>query len=123
MTRQQFVVACESNGARPRYRRVALPVVVFAPAMLLACPAVGTTVLTVDLSSPIRPVTHAASGSLYGVTEKLPADVNALIAPLRPAVFNNPATAGAGKQQPVGDAIVVAGRVASTGAKVSIRLA
>jgi hypothetical protein len=76
--------------------------------------------LTVDLSSTIRGVTHAASGSLYGVTETLPADVNGLIAPLHPYVLNNPA---ADEQQPVGDAIVVAGRVATIGAKVSIRLA
>ncbi|HEX3902909.1 MAG TPA: beta-xylosidase [Polyangia bacterium] len=82
--------------------------------------AAATTTLTVDLSTTIRPVTHAASGSLYGVTETLPADVNGLIAPLHPYVFNNPA---ADQQQPVGDAIVVAGRVAPIGAKVSIRLA
>ena len=82
--------------------------------------AVATTTLTVDLSTTIRPVTHAASGSLYGVTETLPADVNGLVAPLHPYVFNNPA---ADQQQPVGDAIVVAGRVAPIGAKVSIRLA
>lgn len=42
--------------------------------------------LTVDLSATIRGVTHAASGSLYGVTETLPADVNGLIAPLHPYV-------------------------------------
>jgi hypothetical protein len=29
----------------------------------------ATTVLTVDLSTTVRPVTHAASGSLYGVLE------------------------------------------------------
>ncbi len=86
---------------------------------LLARPASAET-LTVDLSATIRGVTHAASGSLYGVTETLPADVNGLIAPLHPYVFNNPA---ADEQQPVGDAIVVAGRVAPLGAKVSIRLA
>jgi len=78
------------------------------------------TTLTVDLATTLRPVTHAAIGSLYGVTEQLPADVNGLIAPLHPYVFNNPA---ADVQQPVGDAIAVAGRVAPTGAKVSIRLA
>jgi MYXO-CTERM domain-containing protein len=54
------------------------------------------------------------------VTETLPADVTNLIAPLHPYVFNNPA---ADQQQPVGDAIVVAGRVAPVGGKVSIRLA
>jgi hypothetical protein len=43
-----------------------------------------------------------------------------LIGPLHPYVFNNSA---ADQQQPVGDAIVVAGRVAPVGGKVSIRLA
>ncbi len=85
--------------------------------------ASATTTLTVDLSTTIRGVTHAASGSLYGVTETLPADVTGLIAPLQPNVFNNPAAVGAGRQQPVGDAIVVAGRVAAAGGRVSIRLA
>ncbi len=85
-------------------------------------PAVAraTTVLNVDLSTTVRPVTHAASGSLYGALETQPADVNGLIAPLHPNVFNNPA---ADIQQPIGDAIVVAGRVASIGGKVSVRLA
>jgi hypothetical protein len=82
--------------------------------------AAATTTLNVDLSTSLGPVTHAASGSLYGVTETLPADVNGLIAPLHPYVFNNPA---ADQQQPVGDAIVVAGRLAPVGGKVSIRLA
>jgi hypothetical protein len=80
----------------------------------------GTTQLAVDLSSTVRPVTHVASGSLYGVLETQPADVTALIAPLHPNVFNNPA---ADVQQPIGDAIVVAGRLAPIGARVSIRLA
>lgn len=87
---------------------------------LLAAHARAETTLTVDLSSILGPVTHAASGSLYGVTETLPADVNALIAPLRPNMFTNPA---ANVQQPVGDAILVAARVAPTGARVTIRLA
>ena len=87
---------------------------------LITTPAAAITTLTVDLSTTIRPVTHVASGSLYGVTETLPADVNAWIAPLRPNMFTNPA---ANVQQPVGDAIVVAGRVAPTGARVTIRLA
>ena len=97
-------------------------VLVFAAATLatlLGRSAFAET-LTVDLSATIRGVTHAASGSLYGVTETLPADVTGLIAPLHPYVFNNPA---ADQQQPVGDAIAVAGRVAPLGAKVSIRLA
>jgi MYXO-CTERM domain-containing protein len=99
-----------------RVTLLSVPIVVASA----ATPARADTTLTVDLSTTIRPVTHAASGSLYGVTEKLPADVTGLIAPLHPFVFNNPA---ADVQQPVGDAIAVAGRVAPTGAKVSIRLA
>jgi hypothetical protein len=87
---------------------------------LFAPRAAATTTLTVDLSAALHPVTHAASGSLYGITEKVPADVSALVAPLSPNVFNNPA---ADVQQPVGDAIVVAGRVAALGARVTIRLA
>jgi hypothetical protein len=86
----------------------------------LATPARAVTTLTADLSTPIGQVTHAASGSLYGVIETVPADVTALIAPLHPKMFNNPAT---DVQQPVGDAIVVAGRVAPIGATVTIRLA
>lgn len=91
-----------------------------AMASLLAAPAGAVTTLTVDLSKPIRPVTHAASGSLYGVTEMLPADVTKLIAPLKPNMFTNPA---ANVQQPRGDALVVAAKVAPTGARVTIRLA
>jgi MYXO-CTERM domain-containing protein len=87
---------------------------------VVATPAAAATTLTVDLSRTIGPATHVASGSLYGVTETLPADVDALIAPLRPKMFTNPA---ANVQQPVGDAIVVAERLAPLGAMVTIRLA
>ena len=91
-----------------------------AAGLLFATPARAATPLNVDLSTTIGPATHVASGSLYGVTETLPADVNALIAPLHPKMFTNPA---ADVQQPVGDAIVVAGRLAATGGQVTIRLA
>ena len=87
---------------------------------LTAVPARAVTTLSVDLSTPLGPVSHAASGSLYGVTETLPANVNGLVAPLHPNMFTNPA---ANVQQPRGDAIVVAGRLATTGARVTIRLA
>jgi hypothetical protein len=82
--------------------------------------AEAVTTLTVDLSTTVGPVTHSAGGSLYGVLETQPADVTGLIAPLHARVFNNPA---ADVQQPVGDAIVVATRLAPTGSMVSIRLA
>jgi hypothetical protein len=91
-----------------------------AAALLFGSRAAALTTITVDLSMSGRPATHAGNGSLYGVTEMLPADVSGLIAPLHPNMFTNPA---ADQQQPWGDAIVVAGRVAPTGASVTIRLA
>ena len=101
--------------------RRSLPGLVALGALGLS-PRVGlaATVLTVDVSAVVRPVTHVASGSLYGVLEKQPADITTLVAPLHPNVFNNPAT---DVQQPIGDAIVVAGRLAPIGARVTIRLA
>src|SRR5450755_3772126 len=75
-------------GIRVRRRSMARWVVL----ALGLTPAVAhsTTLLTVDLSTTVRPVSHVASGSLYGVLETQPADVNGLIAPLHPNVFNNP---------------------------------
>ncbi|WP_197060000.1 carbohydrate-binding protein [Sporocytophaga myxococcoides] len=78
--------------------------------------------ITVNLSNKIRPVTHCASGSLYGVIETLPSDIANLVAPLKPHVFANPAQSGSGKQQPVGDAIKVSERLQNTSAKVQVRL-
>jgi hypothetical protein len=82
----------------------------------------GQQTLKVDLSKTIRPVTHCASGSLYGVTETLPADIADLVAPLKPNVFTNPALSGAGRQQPIGDALKVSERLQNTTGKVQIRL-
>lgn len=79
--------------------------------------------LKVDLSNKIRPVTHVASGSLYGFTESLPADVATMVAPLKPNVFANPAVSGAGHQQPIGDALKVSERLLGTTGKVQVRLA
>ena len=101
-------------------RRSSFGLVALGALGLLPRVGLAATVLTVDLSTVVRPVTHVASGSLYGVLEKQPADITGLVAPLHPNVFNNPAT---DVQQPIGDAIVVAGRLAPTGARVTIRLA
>ncbi len=79
--------------------------------------------LEVDLSDKIRPVTHCASGSLYGITESLPADIETMVAPLKPNVFANPAISGQGHQQPVGDALEVSRRLVNTTAKVQVRFA
>ncbi|MBK8807878.1 MAG: carbohydrate-binding protein [Bacteroidales bacterium] len=90
---------------------------------LLANIAIAQQTLTVDLSKEIRPVTHCASGSLYGFTETLPTDVATMVAPLKPKVFANPAISGTGHQQPIGDALKVSARLVGTTAKVQVRLA
>jgi hypothetical protein len=89
-----------------------------------ACYVSGATyTLRVDLSSTIRPVTHCASGSLYGITENLPSDITGMLAPLNPCVFTQPALSGTGRQQPIGAAIPVSARIVNTTGKVQIRLA
>jgi hypothetical protein len=90
---------------------------------LSVTPVFAADVITVNCSNVLREVTHCASGSLYGVTDTLPVDVNGLIAPLNPSVFRNPARGSYGNQHPYGAAIPTAGRVASTGAKISVDLA
>jgi hypothetical protein len=79
--------------------------------------------LSVDLSSTLRPVTHCANGSLYGITETFPSDIKALVAPLNPNVFVQPPRGGYGNQHPFGAAIPVSERLASTSAQVMIYLA
>ncbi len=82
----------------------------------------GQQTLRVNLSNEFRSATHCASGSLYGVTETLPTDIENLVAPLKPHVFANPAMSGAGRQQPIGDALEVSRRLQNTTGKVQVRL-
>ena len=91
---------------------------VFLPSCLFA--AVN---LNVSLGDSIRPVTHVATGSLYGLTETLPSNIEKDVAPLKPNVFLAPARSGSGRQQGIGGAFLVAPRVESIGAKIQIRLA
>ncbi|AJQ95611.1 cellulose-binding domain-containing protein [Gynuella sunshinyii] len=79
--------------------------------------------LIVDMSDPIGPVTQAASGALYGITESLPTDINGLVAPLNPRMYTQPARSGPGYQQQIGAAIPVSQRLANTTAEVTVRLA
>jgi len=80
--------------------------------------------LRVDCSSIIREVTHSSSGALYGVTGNLPADINALVKPLSPKVYTQPARSGSGYQHTViADALTVANRLKDIGTLVQIRLA
>ena len=85
---------------------------------------IKASTLTVDCSNKIRRVTHCASGSLYGLIENVPSDFDALVKPLNPYVFRNPARGANGNQHPYGDAIKVAKRLtASPNALVSVDLA
>lgn len=79
-------------------------------------------VLTIDCGEEIRTATHCGSGSLYGVTESTPADIEELVAPLHPNMFTQPARSGNSNQHPFGDALAVASRLSDTGATVTIRL-
>lgn len=80
--------------------------------------------MIVDCNAVIRGATHCANGSLYGLIENVPYDLNELVAPLHPYVFRNPARGGNGNQHPYGDAIKVARRLSSIpSARVSIDLA
>jgi hypothetical protein len=89
----------------------------------IANPAMGATfTLSVSLGDSIRPVTHAASGSLYGITETLPSDIPGMVGALHPNEFRNPALAGAGHQHDIGGAIKVSERIASTTGKVQFLL-
>lgn len=93
-----------------------------APASKISA-ATGNS-MTVDCTNVLRDATHCASGSLYGITETKPADVNGLVAPLKPYVMRNPSRGGAGNQHSFGAAIPVSEKLASVqSAKVSIDLA
>ena len=92
--------------------------------LVVAASFAGAAVnLDVNLGDSIRPVTHVATGSLYGLTESLPSDIEKDVAPLKPNVFLAPARSGNGRQQGIGGAFLVAPRVENVGAKIQIRLA
>ncbi len=91
--------------------------------MALPCSAMAATTVSVSLGDSIRPVTHVASGSLYGFTETLPSNVDADVAPLNPNVFLAPARSGSGRQQGIGGAFLISPRLKNTTGKVQIRLA
>lgn len=79
--------------------------------------------LSVSLGDSIRPVTHVATGSLYGLTETYPVDIDKEVAPLKPNVFLAPARSGKGRQQGIGGAFLISPRIENTTGKVQIRLA
>jgi hypothetical protein len=81
--------------------------------------AAASNTLVVNAASLFRPVTHVASGSLYGLAnDSTPADQ--YVTPLHPNTFVQ--MAAGGHQQAQGDVVVVAGKAARDGAKVVDRL-
>ncbi|MFE9426433.1 RICIN domain-containing protein [Kitasatospora sp. NPDC006697] len=96
--------------------------VVAAPAG--AAPSASTT-LVVNANQVLRPVTHVASGGLYGLaTATTPND--GLVEALKPNTFVQMAPGGGqlpnGEPAPAGDALVVAPEAARAGAKVVVRM-
>ena len=125
-----------TNASRPRNSRIGM-IAAATAALLLAASAVTLTAtdaaatptasstLVVDANHPFRPVTHVASGSLYGLdTASVPAD--GLVEPLHPNTFVQMAPGGRqlpnGEPAPGGDALVVAPEAARAGAKVVVRM-
>ncbi|MGW4910627.1 RICIN domain-containing protein [Streptomyces sp. NPDC004270] len=109
--------------------RAALGAVVLTATLGTATPAgaapTSATTLVVNANQILRPVTHVASGSLYGLdTASVPAD--SLVSPLRPNTFVQMAPGGSqlpnGEPSPGGDALVVAPEAARAGAKVVVRM-
>ncbi|MEV5710672.1 RICIN domain-containing protein [Actinoallomurus sp. NPDC052274] len=88
-------------------------------AALAATPAHAATTLVVNANQVLRPVTHVATGSLYGLANATtPAD--SLVQPIKPNTFVQKPQGG--KQQPTGDILTVAPEAARAGAKVVDRL-
>ncbi|MCI3274365.1 RICIN domain-containing protein [Streptomyces cylindrosporus] len=103
--------------------------VVLAAALGTAVPAhaspTSATTLVVNADQTLRPVTHVATGSLYGLdTASVPTD--SLVQPLKPNTFVQMAPGGSqlpnGEPAPGGDALVVAPEAARAGAKVVVRM-
>lgn len=84
--------------------------------------ATASTTLVVDAAQISRPVTHVASGSLYGLASStVPAD--SLVEAIRPNTFVQMAPGGHqlpnGEPAPAGDALVVAPEAARAGPRWS----
>ncbi|MFJ9097606.1 RICIN domain-containing protein [Streptomyces sp. NPDC102405] len=89
-----------------------------------AVPTSATT-LVVNANQTLRPVTHVATGSLYGLADgTTPAD--SVVQALKPNTFVQMAPGGSqlpnGEPKPAGDSLVVAPKAARAGAKVVVRM-
>ena len=130
--RMTRLARARSDGDQPRarfwYRRgvaaaAATAVIAAGGLLATAAPANGApgpaSTLVVEADQPFRPVTHMASGSLYGLAG---ANVPTLdkILPIKPHTFMQKPEGGT--QQPTGDALSVADTAKAAGAGVVIRL-
>lgn len=103
-----------------------LAALVLAPgAAAPAAAASASNTLVVNASSNLRPVTHVASGALYGLSADGTPNA-AVVDPLHPSSFVQMAPGGKqlpnGEPAPAGDALVVAPEAAAAGAKVIVRM-
>ncbi|MEV5436633.1 RICIN domain-containing protein [Streptomyces sp. NPDC052682] len=115
--------------SRTRPLAAALSTAALAALLATAAPAhavpTSATTLVVNAGQTLRPVTHVATGSLYGLADDAtPAD--SLVTPLKPNTFVQMAPGGSqlpnGEPKPAGDALVVAPKAARAGAKVVVRM-
>ena len=83
-----------------------------------AAPGPAST-LVVEADQPFRPVTHMASGSLYGLASANVPTIDKIL-PIKPHTFVQKPEGGT--QQPTGDALSVADTAKAAGAGVVIRL-
>src|SRR6185295_16633797 len=117
------------GGVMQRHLMTAAAVASFATLVAVPvraqAPDRAPTVLTVDVSRPVKAVDHAASGSLYGLgDEGWPPDE--WIAPTRPKMFTQPPPGAThqpnGEPAPVGDTLKVWRTAARNGTVVTIRM-
>ncbi|MFF7758353.1 RICIN domain-containing protein [Streptomyces griseorubiginosus] len=119
-----------SRNTRRARLTAALATTAFAAAGLAtaapasAVPTTSTT-LVVNANQTLRPVTHVATGSLYGLADAgTPSD--SLTNALKPNTFVQMAPGGSqlpnGEPSPAGDALVVAPKAARAGAEVVVRM-
>src|SRR3954471_12309596 len=94
---------------------VAVGLVAAGLALNPASAASASTTLTVNASQVLRPVTHVATGSLYGLANATQPTV-ALAQAIKPNTFVQMPKGG--RQQPTGDISVVAPTAVSVGAKL-----
>lgn len=97
---------------------VAVGGILVAPETAGAAPGPEST-LVVEADQPFRPVTHMASGSLYGLASATEPALDKIL-PIKPHTFMQKPEGGT--QQPTGDALSVADTAEAAGAGVVIRL-